>query len=428
MGKSEIDRLQPSQLSAHIGDGNMDNQPSLYTSNNNESKKAVEDVDEEAEPVELENQVAGHTNDGHNLGMLKYKGAVLKPITKVVNGERESCFYNDLDASYSASLKQLKQFVPQYFGKEVVPIGDKLVECLVLEDLTKGLKEPCIMDIKIGRRTWDPRANLDKIKKEDEKYKETKRDLGFCVPGFQVYKITNGKLKKYGKEYGKKLNKESIIEAFKVFLNGDIAWSRCLLVQLLVNLWRIQNWAKKQTAVRLYSSSILLIYDARRLKQNLEINGCLRQTKPKPPVLKRSASLYRPLSIAILHDKESVRTGFSGQLNADGPIFTNSKPSSPRIINCAPSITRKEVPTLKRMHSFHNNYDKDLQTIRDNYVYMLDDLVSEQKTELWATAKMIDFAHAYPAESNTIDYNYLDGIENLVKIFEGFLSECDNRN
>lgn len=36
-------------------------------------------------------------------------------------------------------------------------------------------------------------------------------------------------------------------------------------------------------------------------------------------------------------------------------------------------------------------------------------------------AKMIDFAHAFPAEDASIDTNYLFGIDNLVKLFEDLL-------
>lgn len=34
--------------------------------------------------------------------------------------------------------------------------------------------------------------------------------MGFCVPGFQVYNILTGKLKKLGKDYGKKLNENTL--------------------------------------------------------------------------------------------------------------------------------------------------------------------------------------------------------------------------
>lgn len=41
-----------------------------------------------------------------------------------------------------------------------------------------------------------------------KKYQECKRDLAFCIPGFQVYHISARKVMKFGKEFGKSLNKE----------------------------------------------------------------------------------------------------------------------------------------------------------------------------------------------------------------------------
>jgi inositol-polyphosphate multikinase len=66
------------------------------------------------------------------------------------------------------------------------------------------------MDVKIGKRTWDPLASTAKREAEDSKYKSCKENLGLCIPGFQVYSISSGKVKRYGKEYGKKLNPETI--------------------------------------------------------------------------------------------------------------------------------------------------------------------------------------------------------------------------
>lgn len=56
-------------------------------------------------------------------------------------------------------------------------------------------------------------------------------------------------------------------------------------------------------------------------------------------------------------------------------------------------------------------------------MHILDDLVAEQKSEVWGIVKMIDFAHVFPSENNQVDKNYLEGIENLVKILESFLTE-----
>lgn len=68
---------------------------------------------------------------------------------------------------------------------------------------------------------------------------------------------------------------------------------------------------------------------------------------------------------------------------------------------------------------------QDMKDIRKDYDLYLDNLMDECNTSEWAYVKMIDFAHVFPAEAASIDTNYLFGIENLVKILEEFLRECD---
>lgn len=44
------------------------------------------------------------------------------------------------------------------------------------------------------------------------KYHPCKQQCGFCIPGFQVYNVSNKSVEKYGKDFGKKLTKEKIPE------------------------------------------------------------------------------------------------------------------------------------------------------------------------------------------------------------------------
>lgn len=41
------------------------------------------------------------------------------------------------------------------------------IDFIRLADITSGMTEPCVMDIKIGQRTWDPLATIDKIQMEE---------------------------------------------------------------------------------------------------------------------------------------------------------------------------------------------------------------------------------------------------------------------
>lgn len=51
-------------------------------------------------------------------GMLvcKRTGHILKPATKVILGEREIAFYENLKNSHDPVATELKKFVPRYYG------------------------------------------------------------------------------------------------------------------------------------------------------------------------------------------------------------------------------------------------------------------------------------------------------------------------
>ncbi|CAG9832559.1 unnamed protein product [Diabrotica balteata] len=374
-------------------------------------------------------QMAGHMDKGDNIGILKEDGMILKPVIKPECGEREIAFYQNLSNSLDKTILELRNFVPKYYGTKCLAVNGKTYEFIVLEDLIRDFKEPCVMDIKIGRRTWDPTSTYEKICSEERKYQDCKRDLGFCIPGFQVYKLANSQLVKYDKEFGKGLNKDRAEDAIKTFLNMDGSRvCRSLIVQFLASLWQVQYWVRNQRQIRLYSSSILLVYDARRLREKMKCNKMSSTFK-----LQRKGSLYRPLSLAVLNKSnecDRVPTGFSGQLTKEGPILKPHRSSS-KIVNLdGPNFVcnntwHKSIHSLKRTHSFQNNYDKDVQNKKQDYTYLLDELCTDQKSECWAFAKMIDFAHVFPAENCDIDKNYLDGIDNLVRIFEELLIESD---
>ncbi|XP_050072055.1 inositol hexakisphosphate kinase 3-like [Anopheles maculipalpis] len=297
--------------------------------------------------LQLENQVAGHTAAQGCLGLLKTTGdgTILKPTGKVLCGIREIAFYERLEEARKRNDDKpvedlwtvLCRVVPRYFGHPKLTIDGTEVEFIELEDLTEGLVWPCIMDVKIGRRTWDPLATPEKRKAEENKYKACRQRFGLCIPGFQLYSVRDGgTLIRHGKDYGKKLTEDNIRDAFLLYLNAteDGRVSRTLLDQLLHDLYLIRDWARKQTNFRLYSSSVLLVYDA-----------------------------------AQLEDKPAAEEN-------------RSEPQRERLTN-------------------------------------------SNGTLLTARARMIDFAHAFPTEScevDTVDENYLQGVDSLVEIFEQFLA------
>ncbi len=56
---------------------------------------------------------------------------------------------------------------------------------LQLEDITSKFENPCVIDVKIGKITYDPEATAEKRAKETNKYPPLKK-TGFQLRGFRV--------------------------------------------------------------------------------------------------------------------------------------------------------------------------------------------------------------------------------------------------
>lgn len=162
----------------------------------------------------MDHQVAGHTFHvgADEIGMLKSvdDGSVLKPGGLPMCAAREIKFYEQLLTTSDKDILPLREFIAEYRGTQTLNVGSKTVNFIKLRDLTHSMMEPCVIDIKMGRRTWDPQATDKKREAEENKYVNCKNTVGFCIPGFQTYHIASENYKKFGKEYGKKLNQNTV--------------------------------------------------------------------------------------------------------------------------------------------------------------------------------------------------------------------------
>ncbi|XP_054267634.1 inositol polyphosphate multikinase-like isoform X2 [Macrosteles quadrilineatus] len=204
------------------------------------NKEALEKYPKNTKP--LENQVAGHSfSDGcHTIGMLRDEdGHVLKPVNKPEQGRKEIEFYETLSKYETDDILQLKQFVPQYFGSVILSIDGRSAQFLKLLDATRGYKKPCVMDVKIGRQTWEPGAPVEKQLREEV-----------------------GTFEKYGKDYGRRLQRDDIVYVFKKFLNSGTERGRVVAEEMLRQVTTILDWWRVQRTFHMYSSSVLLTYDA----------------------------------------------------------------------------------------------------------------------------------------------------------------------
>jgi len=161
----------------------------------------------------LASQVGGHagvmsTEDGSLL---------IKPATK-----RELEFYQRLQSSSDVAIATLREYTPKFFGTltlegetagateagelQIQPVADRkdkfikrrllcevgsdetrLIQSLVLENLSHGFLKPNILDIKLGTVLYDETANEEKVARMIETAKNTTSfETGVRLTGFQV--------------------------------------------------------------------------------------------------------------------------------------------------------------------------------------------------------------------------------------------------
>lgn len=66
------------------------------------------------------------------------------------------------------------------------PPSDDITELyLKLEDVTRRFQKPCIMDVKIGQKSYDPYASQEKRDQQIKKY-PLMEEIGFLLLGMRV--------------------------------------------------------------------------------------------------------------------------------------------------------------------------------------------------------------------------------------------------
>lgn len=132
------------------------------------------------------------------------------------------------------------------------------------------------------------------------------------------------------------------ILALRLFLNAESGLSRQLITSILTSLWAIQKWMQSQKTFQFYSSSILIVYDARKLRQVLELQK--RQSSSQNALDASNGKLspgigdLSPLAIGKKNDL----------LLGSGEAINDLSKSPPK------SVYKK----IQRSHSANNNYDE----------------------------------------------------------------------
>ena len=184
----------------------------------------------------------------------KEAGLVLKPVQAKGLGLREVAFYEFI----SEKETKLQRFLCGYHG--VVDHEDHAYLCL--DDSTRSLKRPCAMDVKIGTKTYEAEAPLEKKRRESEKY-PAQLTLGCRVVGMRVFNKDD--YVTYDKHFGYGLKDEvDTLRAFRRFFGASPPKKRKVLQRAFLRKLKVLRhiFEANDHPFNFISSSLFFVYDA----------------------------------------------------------------------------------------------------------------------------------------------------------------------
>ncbi|XP_052266097.1 inositol polyphosphate multikinase-like isoform X2 [Dreissena polymorpha] len=336
-------------------------------------------------------QVAGHKHEGRSkLGMLEHEdGYILKALQKPPRGTRELHFYEKIydQTCTDKHVLQLRELMPAFYGAFQFQEYPE-VTYLRLENLVSRFRRPCVVDIKMGKKTYDPEAGPAKIAKEMTKFPNVEK-FGFQFTGMQTYDPFEERMKFYDKFFCRSLGEDEVVlKGLGTFFNFKHGLRKDAIRVILDKLLEIEHWFVTQKRFSFYASSLLLIYE-----------GDMQQTDYYAQCVSSRGSQHTvssdPADNVSSEATDSTDITISDTLLSDVDVS-----SSGQTDNCSLTASSSNVSVNTASTAGSSS-------------------IASQGGGL-AEVKMIDFTHVF--DVNERDDNYLYGLQNLIMYMRQLLT------